>query len=323
MIKSSTLIFLFIFSVIAVRAQVPDEYTKKVAAADSLYFAHNYVASSRSFSEAFRANGWKAFNTDRYNAACNWALAGNVDSALYHLEYLERVSGYKNYQHITSDEDLKSLYTDLRWSTLLVKVKTNKDKAEEHYNRPLVEKLEGIYNEDQKYRAQLSRLPQGSPELKLLWDTINMKDSLNLLQIIPILDEYGWLGEDVVGPTGNSALFLVIQHSDQQTQEKYLPMMREAVKNGKAAGSSLALLEDRVALGQGKRQIYGSQIGTNYDTNTKYVLPLEDPDNVDKRRESVGLPPLAQYVLNWNLKWDPEQYKKDLPGIEAILTRRK
>jgi hypothetical protein len=64
------------------------------------------------------------------------------------------------------------------------------------------------------------------------------------------LDKYGWLGADVVGGQGNSTLFLVIQHSDQATQEKYLPMMREAVKNGKAQGSSLALLEDRAALGQ-------------------------------------------------------------------------
>ena len=92
--------------------------------------------------------------------------------------------------------------------------------------------------------------------------------------------------------------------------------MREAVKNGKAQGSSLALLEDRVAIGQGKRQIYGSQIGRDIQTLEYYVLPLEDPDNVDKRRAEVGLGPLADYVRNWNMTWDPEQYKKDLPAIE-------
>ena len=42
-----------------------------------------------------------------------------------------------------------------------------------------------------------------------------------------------------------------------------------------------------------------------------------DPDNVDKRRAEVGLPPIAEYIKNWDMKWDLEQYKKDLLSIEA------
>lgn len=37
--------------------------------------------------------------------------------------------------------------------------------------------------------------------------------------------------------------------------------MIAAVKAGAVSESSLALLEDRIALGQGKCQIYGTQIG--------------------------------------------------------------
>jgi len=117
-----------------------------------------------------------------------------------------------------------------------------------------------------------------------------------------LLDQYGWLGADVIGAQGNATLFLVIQHADQATQEKYLPMMREAVKNGKGQGSSLALLEDRVALRQGKKQIYGSQIGRDMGSKLYYVQPLEDPDNVDKRRAQVGLQPLAEYISQWQIK---------------------
>lgn len=150
----------------------------------------------------------------------------------------------------------------------------------------------------------------------LFGEIISEKDSINLFQVKQILDQYGWLGADVVSDQGNSTLFLVIQHSDLATQEKYLPMMREAVKNGKAAGSSLALLEDRVALGQGKRQIYGSQISRDPETQEYYISPLEDPDNVDKRRAEVGLGPLSEYVIHWQIKWDIEKYKKDLPKLE-------
>ena len=107
-----------------------------------------------------------------------------------------------------------------------------------------------------------------------------------------------------------------------ETQVQYLPMMREAVKNGKAKGSSLALLVDRVALRQGKRQIYGSQIARDQDSPVYYVSPLEDPDNVDKRRAEVGLGPLSEYVSRWQIKWDVEQYKKDLLKMEEKMNIR-
>jgi hypothetical protein len=185
-----------------------------------------------------------------------------------------------------------------------------------------VAKLDSIYIEDQKYRQQMGDIEKKhgweSNEMKAHWKIIHEKDSINLIKVKAILDKDGWLGADIIGGQGNSTLFLVIQHSDQATQEKYLPMMRTAVKNGKAQGSSLALLEDRVALGQGKKQIYGSQISRDNQTQLYYVSPLDDPDNVDKRRAEVGLQPLADYVSQWKIKWDVEQYKRDLPKLELI-----
>lgn len=46
-------------------------------------------------------------------------------------------------------------------------------------------------------------------------------------------------------------------HSELAVQEKYLPMMRESVENRKAFAGNLALLEDRVDVSHGKKQIYG------------------------------------------------------------------
>ncbi|MNY29516.1 hypothetical protein D3C86_1635620 [compost metagenome] len=152
---------------------------------------------------------------------------------------------------------------------------------------------------------------------------MNYKDSLNLFKVTKILDTKGWVGKDVVGEEANKTLFLVIQHADLQTQQKYLPMMQEAVNKGNANGANLALLEDRVALRQGKKQIYGSQIGRDKETNKYYVSILEDPDNVDKRRAEIGLQPMADYVSKWQIKWDVEQYKKDLPEIEKMSKPKK
>ena len=297
------------------------EYYNLVKKADSLHNTKDFKASALTYSAAFKANGWTAISNDRYNTACSWALANNSDSSFFQLNRIATKANYINYGHITTDPDLNSLHDDLRWKPLLEIIKQNKEKAEANLNKPLVAELDSIYTEDQKYRLQIDEIEKKygweSNQMKAHWKIINEKDSVNLIKIKSLLDKYGWLGTDVIGEQGNSTMFLVIQHSDIATQDKYLPMMREAVKNGKAKGSSLALLEDRVALRKGKKQIYGSQIGRDNDTKLYYVSPLEDPDNVDKRRAKVGLEPLADYVNYWQIKWDVEQYKKDLLTIEA------
>ncbi len=194
--------------------------------------------------------------------------------------------------------------------------------AEVAYNS-IISQLFIIDKDDQDGRNNIDdiRTKYGfdSREYKQLWASTRLKDSINLIKVEAILQKYGWLGQDKIGSQGNKTIFMVIQHSNLKTQEKYLPLMREAVKNGNAKANHLALLEDRVALRQGRKQIYGSQISINYKTNEAYVLPLEDPDNVDKRRASVGLSSISEYVGEMGIKWDLEQYKKDLPLIEAIL----
>ncbi|MEE9437670.1 MAG: DUF6624 domain-containing protein [Saprospiraceae bacterium] len=222
-------------------------------------------------------------------------------------------SKYSNFGHITTDGDLDILHPDRRWGELLTIVKKNKDFIEKDYDKPLVTKLDAIYDEDQKYRRQLDAISKKhgwkSDEIKEHWKIINEKDSINLIEVKKILDERGWLGRDIIGRRGNSTLFLVIQHSDLETQVNYLPMMREAVKNGNSSSSSLALLEDRVALRQGNRQIYGSQVGRDSETQESFVLPLIDPENVDKRRKEVGLQPIADYISNWDMTWDVAKHK--------------
>ncbi len=309
-------------------AQKPsDTYFNLVKKADSLYNIKSYKSSAFTYSEAFKANGWKAMQNDRYNAACSWALAGYVDSAFFNLERIANLANYMNYSHVKSDADLVSLYNDKRWQPFLTKVKENKDKAEANLNKPLVAQLDSIHDEDQTYRRQLDgireKYGQQSKEMREHWKIINYKDSINLIKVKAILDKYGWLGSDVVGGQGNSTLFLVIQHADLKTQENYLPMMREAVKTNKADASSLALLEDRILMRNGKKQLYGSQIGFNQKENTYYVAALEDPDNVDKRRASVNLQPLADYVKRWKIIWDVEAYKKLLPELEKDLEKNK
>jgi len=289
------------------------KYNELVQEALSLYKSKEYLKSGQKYSEAFAVLGNKSVSDDRYNAACSWALANEIDSAFVQLFK----SCFTDLNTITTDSDLESLHKDERWNKVIEFVKSNKEKAEANFDKPLISTLDTIYQDDQKYRKQLSEI-KGKEEVREQWEIINHYDSINLVKVKKILDERGWLGTDIVGFYGNLTLFLVIQHADIETQEKYLPMMREAVKNGNAMARDLALLEDRVALRKGEKQIYGSQIFQNIETGEYYVEPLIDPDNVDKRRAEVGLPPIQDYLHIFGLTWNVEEYKKKLPEYELI-----
>ncbi len=284
-----------------------EKYAVLIKEAWKMYKQKDYINSAKKYQEGFDAIGGKAYPNDRYNTSCSYSLAENNDKAFYHLFRLANDSKYSNLGHITTDTDLNFLHKDKKWNELIAIVKANKEFEEKNLDKPLVAKLEKIYTEDQKYRKQLNGIKEKygwkSDEMQTHWKIIHEKDSLNLIEIKKILDTKGWLGKSVIGRQGNSTLFLVIQHSDIETQLKYLPMMRNAVKKGNARPSSLALLEDRVALRQGKRQVYGSQIHTDKKTQEDYVAPLIDPENVDKRRAEVGLGKLADlcFPLEYSL----------------------
>lgn len=287
-------------------------YQSIVAEADVLYNNKEYRKSVDKYIEAFKTEQKEA--RDLYNAACSAALIGEKKLALEWLN-LALQNGWSNIRHIKTDSDLTSLHGTKEWDDIINEMQKVVDKREANYNKPLQAKLLAIFDDDQsirqEYIAEEKEFGHQSQQTDSLGKIMMFRDSINLIKVTEILDEYGWVGADIVGGQANQTLFLVIQHSDLKTQQKYLPMMREAVRNNKASSNALALLEDRVALGEGRRQIYGSQIGFDNESNKSYVLPLEDPDNVDKRRAEVGLGPLSEYVMRWEIIWDVEEYKKN------------
>ena len=132
----------------------------------------------------------------------------------------------------------------------------------------------------------------------------SQNDYFNSIAVQAILDKYGWLGPEVVGTQGSDALFLVIQHSYPAVQIKYLPMLRQAVIDGKASGKQWALLEDRVGVATVGTQIYGSQININHFTGKHTIAPIRDEKNVNKRRKAIGLPPLEEYAKEFGIVYN-------------------
>ena len=281
--------------------------------ADSLLQAKNFKQAATSFSEAFKANNWKGRIDHRYSAARAWSMAGVADSAFHNLFRIANSGQYVNYERLISEPDLMSLHKDKRWTPLIEMIDSIQSKAEPKLDRKLANQLDSIYINDQKYRLKLEatkkRFGSNSIEVQRLWDIIKANDSINLVVVTRIIDERGWLGKDVIGERGNNTLFLVIQHSNLPTMLKYLPIIKVAVEKGDAKASSLALMEDRVNVFQNKKQIYGSQIQVDKNTGKYTLSPLDDPDNVDERRAKVGLGPIAKYISQWDIIWNPDDYK--------------
>jgi len=224
-------------------------------------------------------------------------------------------------------EDVNMLYEyrkQVKLAPLPLEVITRTKELQKGLDTTLVSTLNQIFQLDQIYRNQIDEIEKKygleSDKLKVLWDLISKTDLQNQIKIKEILDNRGWLGSRIVGQQGNNTLFLVIQHATNiETQLNYLPMLREAVKLGNAKASDLAFLEDRIAIGQGKRQIYGSQIGRDAETGEYYISPLINPESVNERRAEVGLGTIEKYIGHWGIIWDLKKHKERIKKIEINL----
>lgn len=160
-------------------------------------------------------------------------------------------------------------------------------------------KLAAMGVRDQKVREKLSSVVSSaglqSEEFKALAKEMSAVDSGNFAELEKIVGEVGWPSADLVGVEASSAAFLVLQHAPVAQQRKLLPVFKQAVSEGKARAADLALLEDRMLVAEGKKQLYGSQVAAGPD-GTPRVAPVEDPQNLDARRKAMGLPPMAEYL---------------------------
>jgi hypothetical protein len=166
-----------------------------------------------------------------------------------------------------------------------------------------------MFETDQSVRGHMEEIRKNhgdsSVEMREAWKKQRPIDEANIARLVKIIETHGWPGRALAGEKGASAAFLVLQHADLAYQKKYLPLVRKAAAAGDLRTQSLALLEDRILVREGKKQIYGSQLMTNSGGKLEFN-PIEDEPNVDKRRASVGLVPLAEYAKYFGLEYPPK-----------------
>lgn len=110
-----------------------------------------------------------------------------------------------------------------------------------------------------------------------------------------IIDTIGYPTIDKVGKEANEATWLIIQHSIAQPEfmKKCAKLLEKAVSENKADQKSLAYLTDRIAVFEGKEQLYGTQFDWDEHGNLS-PNPFDDINKVNKRRVSIGLNTLEE-----------------------------
>jgi hypothetical protein len=157
---------------------------------------------------------------------------------------------------------------------------------EQHFSDDVVAlraMVKRIADEDQEIRTRPSLSPT----------EVAAVDRRHRPEIDRIHEQYGWLKASVAGKDTAHMFWLLVQHQDAELQ-RLLPEMERAVGEREASRADYALLYDRVMVGEGKLQRWGSQTKC---VDGKAVLdPVEDPANLDDRRRTLFMQPVEQYL---------------------------
>ena len=152
--------------------------------------------------------------------------------------------------------------------------------------------------EIEKLRAELKTMVDEDQAGRLKFDQARMiaADDRNRAAILRIFDQYGWPKSSVIGKDAAHDYWLLVQHQPPEIQRRMLPAMEAAAKSGEASMSDYAYLYDRVQVGLGKPQHWGTQTKC---VNGKPVLdPIDDPAGLAQRRQELFMMPIESYLKN-------------------------
>lgn len=121
-------------------------------------------------------------------------------------------------------------------------------------------------------------------------------DSLNINRLMEITQQYGWQDKG----------WLILWHQrgtykeDNNVWNFFLPHINKEIQEGTVRKHFWAIFEDEKSIMKEKQQIYGEYYSQ---------FPIKDIENVDIRRDSIGLPPLWYMNKIYNIEL-PADYKK-------------
>jgi hypothetical protein len=117
-------------------------------------------------------------------------------------------------------------------------------------------------------------------------EAIEPLDAANVEALLQILPKEGWFTISDVGPEASAAAFHIVQHSDLTLRKQVLPRLEPLAKSGEIRGEEYASMFDRVAIGEGRPQRYGTQYRCREGKLESY--PIENAEEAEELRRSLN-----------------------------------
>lgn len=143
--------------------------------------------------------------------------------------------------------------------------------------------------QDRDQTARLEVIIIENDPARITW--LRNIDRTNTMRMKVITRDYGWPTISMVGEDGAAAASLLVGHAkaDIEFMRQCVELMRAAVEKNEASVADYAHLYDKVRVEQGQPQYYGTQLRPT-SGGRLIPEPIEDEANVDRRRQSIGLP---------------------------------
>ena len=157
-------------------------------------------------------------------------------------------------------------------------------------NEVLLEELKALTQRDLEMREKLLREKRLFGTYDEEMQRVHRENAVHLAGIV---ERHGWPGISQVGLEGSRLAWVIAQHSicTPKLLKEFLRNMDEAAKVGDVPKKQVAMLTDRIRFNEGLAQVYGTVL--DWDASGELNCEVEDPENVDARRASVGLEPFA------------------------------
>ena len=196
---------------------------------------------------------------------------------------------------------------DAELTSILAQVAEEEEKFTEPTNRQDKEwvkrKLQHMRDVDQLIRGAFSspKVAALSPEArKYFFDQLQPQmaaiDAADTAELKELLKVHRWFTISEFGEKADSNAWLLVQHADQDLafQQEVLAVLSTLYAKGETSPRNYAYLWDRVAVNSGKKQRYGTQ-GKCVDVGVWEPHEVEDPANLAKLRQEVGLQTMDEY----------------------------
>lgn len=145
----------------------------------------------------------------------------------------------------------------------------------------------------------------------------------NAAQLREIIANQGWPGFSLAGERGAYAAWRIAQHSigEPAFMRQCRDLLRQASANNDAHPWQHAYMDDRIRVFEGLPQRYGTQLRCG--ENGPEPSPLEDPGNVEARRQELGLPPLSEIVARARMNPPPVPADQAAQDAEELAWRKR